>query len=65
MSYIIITCLLKLLACKYIKNYQKMFDMTFPTPEKLNEYRDDDEQINQKFYRMKKLINKIKTYQKF
>ena len=25
-----------------------MFDMTFPTPESLNKYRDDDDQINQK-----------------
>ena len=25
-----------------------MFDMTFPTPENLNKYRDDDDQINQK-----------------
>ena len=25
-----------------------MFDLTFPTPESLNKYRDDDDQINQK-----------------
>ena len=25
-----------------------MFDMTFPTPESVNKYRDDDNQINQK-----------------
>ena len=41
-----------------------MFDMTFPTPESLNKYRDDDNKINKKFYTMKKLINKIKIYQK-
>ena len=32
---------------KLLKNKKKMFDMTFPTPESLNKYRDDD-QINQK-----------------
>ena len=41
-----------------------MFDMTFPTPESLNKYRDDDNKTNKKFYMMKKLINKIKIYQK-
>ena len=25
-----------------------MFDMTFPTPESLNKYRDDDDKIDQK-----------------
>ena len=41
-----------------------MFDMTFPTPESINKYRDTDDQINQKFYMMNKSINKIKIYQK-
>ena len=27
---------------KLLKNKKKMFDMTFPTPETLNKYRDDD-----------------------
>ena len=31
-----------------LKNKKKMFDMTFPTPESLNKYRDTDDQINQK-----------------
>ena len=31
-----------------LKNKKKMFDMTFPTPEVLNKYRDDDNKINQK-----------------
>ena len=36
-----------------LKGYRKllqkrMFDMTFPTPEILNKYRDNDENINQK-----------------
>ena len=32
---------------KLLKNNKKMFDMTFPTPETLNKYRDDDK-IDQK-----------------
>ena len=33
---------------KLLKNKKKMFDMTFPTPESINKYRDNDENINQK-----------------
>ena len=33
---------------RLLKNKQKMFDLTFPTPESINEYRDNDDQINQK-----------------
>ena len=33
---------------KLLKNKKKMFDMTFPTPESLNKFRDDDNKINQK-----------------
>ena len=33
---------------KLLKNKQKMFDMTFPTPESINKYRDNDDKINQK-----------------
>ena len=33
---------------KLLKNNKKMFDMTFPTPESLNEYRDEDNKIDQK-----------------
>ena len=33
---------------KLLKNKKKMFDMTFPTPESLIKYRNDDDQINQK-----------------
>ena len=33
---------------RLLKNKKKMFDMTFPTPESLNKYRDDDDKINQK-----------------
>ena len=42
---------------KLLKNKKKMFDMTFPTPESLNKYRDDDDQINQKILREEE-INK-------
>ena len=33
---------------KLLKNKKRMFDMTFPTPESRNKYRDDDDKINQK-----------------
>ena len=33
---------------RLLKNKQKMFDMTFPTPENINKYRDDDNKIDQK-----------------
>ena len=33
---------------KLLKNKKKMFDITFPTPECLNKYRDDDDKIDQK-----------------
>ena len=46
---------------KLLKNKQKMFDMTFPTPESINKYRDNDDKINKKFYMMKKSIIKIKS----
>ena len=49
---------------KLLKNKKRMFDMTFPTPESLNKYRDNDENINKKYCKMKKLINKIKIYLK-
>ena len=47
---------------KLLKNRKIMFDMTFPTPESLNKYRDDIIKLIKKFYTMKKLINKIKIY---
>ena len=31
---------------RLLKNKQKMFDMTFPIPESINKYRDNDENIN-------------------
>ena len=33
---------------KLLKNKKKMFDLTFPTPETLNKYRDNDNKINKK-----------------
>ena len=33
---------------RLLTNKKKMFDMTFPTPESINKYRDTDENINQK-----------------
>ena len=33
---------------KLLRNKKKMFDITFPTPESLNNYRDDDNKIDQK-----------------
>ena len=33
---------------RLLRNKQKMYDMTFPTPESVNKYRDNDENINQK-----------------
>ena len=33
---------------RLLKNKQKIFDMTFPTPESINKYRDNDENINKK-----------------
>ena len=33
---------------KLSKNKQKMFDMTFPRPETVNKYRNEDNKINQK-----------------
>ena len=33
---------------RLLKNKKKMFDMTFPTPESINKYRDNDDKINQK-----------------
>ena len=33
---------------KLLKNEKKMFDMTFPTPESLNKFRNDDNKIDKK-----------------
>ena len=33
---------------RLLNNKKKMYDMTFPTPESVNKYRDNDDKINQK-----------------
>ena len=38
-----------------------MFDMTSPTPESLNKYRDDDDQINQKILQDKEIDKQNKN----
>ena len=44
---------------KLLKNKKKMFDMTFPTPETLNKYRDDNK-IDQKILHDEEIINQNK-----
>ena len=46
---------------KLLKNKKKMFDMTFPTPESLNKYRDDDNKIVQKILHDEEIIKKNKN----
>ena len=52
---------------KLLRNKKKMFDMTFPTPESLNEYRDDnkidqkilhDEEINKQNKNISEIVDK-------
>ena len=31
-----------------LNNKKEMYDMTFPSPESVNKYRDNDDKINQK-----------------
>ena len=31
---------------RLLRNKQKMFDMTFPRPDTVNKYRDEDNKIN-------------------
>ena len=33
---------------RLLNNKKKMYDMTFPTPESVNKYRDNDDKINEK-----------------
>ena len=46
---------------KLLKNKKKMFDMTFPTPESINKYRDDDDKINQKILYDEEINNQNKN----
>ena len=50
---------------KLLKNKKKMFDMTFPTPESLNKYRDDDNKIDQKILHDEEIIKQNKIYLKW
>ena len=46
---------------RLLKNKQKMFDMTFPTPESINKYRDNDENINKKILQEEKVTKQNKN----
>ena len=46
---------------KLLKNKKKMFDVTFPTPEVLNRYSDDDEDINNKILRHEEIKKQNKN----
>ena len=45
---------------RLLNNKKKMFDMTFPTPESVNKYRDDDK-INQKILHDEEINNQNKN----
>ena len=46
---------------RLLNNKKKMFDMTFPTPESVNKYRDTDENINQKILHDEEINNQNKN----
>ena len=46
---------------RLLKNEQKMFDMTFPTPESINKYRDNDENINKKILQEEEVTKQNKN----
>ena len=46
---------------RLMKNKKKMFDMTFPTPESINKYRDNDENINKKILQEEKVTKQNKN----
>ena len=64
MSYINISCPSKTINLeeykRLLKNKQKMFDMTFPTPEIDTEIM--MKILIKKFYKRRRLLNKIKIY---
>ena len=45
---------------RLLKNKQKMFDMTFSTPESINKYRDNDDKINKKILHDEEINNQNK-----
>ena len=46
---------------RLLNNKKKMFDMTFPTPESINKYRDTDDKINQKILYDEEINNQNKN----
>ena len=46
---------------RLLNNKKKMFDMTFPTPESVNKYRDTDDKINQKILNDEQINNQNKN----
>ena len=46
---------------KSLKNKQKIFDMTFPTPESLNKDRDTDDKVNEKILYDEEINNQNKN----
>ena len=46
---------------RLLNNKKKMFDMTFPTPESINKYRDTDDKINQKILNDEEINNQNKN----
>ena len=46
---------------RLLKNKKKMYDMTFPTPESVNKYRDTDDKINQKILNDEQIVKQNKN----
>ena len=46
---------------RLLKNKQKIFDMTFPTPESINRYQDNDDKINKKTLHDEEINNQNKN----
>ena len=46
---------------RLLKNKQKMYDMTFPTPESIKKYRDNDDKINKKILHDEEINNQNKN----
>ena len=46
---------------RLLKNKQKMFDMTFPTPESINKYRDNDDSVNKKILQEEEVTKQNKN----
>ena len=46
---------------RLLNNKKKMFDMSFPTPESINKYRDTDDKINQKILYDEEINNQNKN----